>query len=56
MKLETPLIIKTRESLFSKLKRVITENYPYQVPEIVAFHIDRINKNYLNWLIKETDG
>ncbi|MCD6583882.1 MAG: divalent cation tolerance protein CutA [Candidatus Omnitrophica bacterium] len=35
---------------------MIAKNHPYRVPEIVAFHIDRIDRKYLNWLIKETGG
>lgn len=53
---ESLLLIKTKSRLFSKLKRCIQSNHPYSVPEIIAFEIDKINKEYLNWLNKETSG
>ena len=51
---EALLIIKTQEKLFSKLKKIIKENHPYTVPEIVGIKITKINEGYLDWLIKET--
>ena len=53
---EALLIIKTKKSQFSKLKRTITKNHPYSVPEIIAFEIDKINKPYRQWLYKEANG
>lgn len=53
---EALLIIKSREELFSRLKTAIEHNHPYEVPEIIAFNIDRINDAYLAWLNKETNG
>jgi periplasmic divalent cation tolerance protein len=50
---ETLLIIKTKNSLFTKLKKIIKTVHPYEVPEIIAFKIDKINKDYLKWLDKE---
>ena len=53
---ESLLMIKTRKSLFSKLKAAIKQAHPYAVPEIIAFDICKINKEYLNWLKKESRG
>lgn len=53
---EAVLVIKSREELFSRLKTAIEHNHPYEVPEIIAFNIDRINDAYLAWLNKETNG
>ena len=51
---ESLMIIKTKKSLFSKLKRVIKENHPYTVPEIVGIEATKVNKLYLDWINKET--
>lgn len=51
---EAILLIKTKTSLFNKLKKTIEKNHPYSVCEIIAFKIDRINSKYKNWLINET--
>lgn len=53
---ESIMIIKTKKNLFEKLKKTITENHPYDTPEIIGFEIDKINKKYLDWLKKETCG
>ncbi len=53
---EAILVIKTKKDLFTRLKKEIRANHPYEVPEIVAFNIDKINPEYLNWLKKEVDG
>ena len=53
---ESLLLIKTKSSLFSKLEKQIKANHPYKVPEIIGFEIDKINKEYNEWLNKETRG
>jgi len=53
---ESLLIIKTKETLFGKLKTLIKNNHPYEVPEIISFKIDSINQEYLNWLNKEANA
>ncbi len=53
---ETLLLIKTKTSNFLKLEKFIKSNHPYQVPEIIACKIDKINKTYLSWLVKESSG
>jgi periplasmic divalent cation tolerance protein len=53
---ESLLIIKTKSRLFPKLEKVIKSHHPYQVPEIIALTIDKVNKEYLNWLNKESSG
>lgn len=47
---ESLLIIKTKESLFHKLKTMIKNNHPYSVPEIIGFNISQIDNEYLRWL------
>ncbi|MFA5270901.1 MAG: divalent-cation tolerance protein CutA [Candidatus Omnitrophota bacterium] len=53
---EVILIIKTKETLFMKLKGLIRNNHPYKVPEIIGFKIDNINQEYLDWLNKEANA
>jgi len=53
---EALLVIKTKNSNFSKLEKLIKSIHPYIVPEIIAFKIDKINKKYFSWLIKESSG
>ncbi|HEC69787.1 MAG TPA: divalent-cation tolerance protein CutA [Candidatus Omnitrophica bacterium] len=48
------LVIKTRKSLFSKLKKIVERLHPYQVVEIIALPLADINKKYRDWLKKET--
>jgi len=51
---EALLIIKTKLSLFSDLERVVRQNHPYTVPEIIALPIARGFRPYLDWISKET--
>lgn len=50
---EQLLLIKTRATYFSRLRRFLEKNHPYSVPEIVAIPIAKGNKSYLEW-IKES--
>ena len=47
---EALLVIKTTDQVFGRLEKLIKDNHPYQVPEIIGFNVSRINKEYLNWL------
>ena len=38
-----------------KLKKIIAETHPYEVPEIAEIDITSINKPYLNWLTESTN-
>lgn len=53
---EAILIIKTKDSLFGKLKTLIKNNHPYEVPEVISFKIDQINQEYLDWVNKEANA
>jgi len=53
---ESLLFIKTKASLFNKLKKLIKNNHPYTVPEIIALEVDKINKEYSDWLSQEACG
>ena len=54
VKCEVLLTIKTLRCNFDKIKTLITELHPYNVPEIIALPIVECSKEYLQWLIHET--
>ncbi len=47
---EILLIMKTRKSLFLKVKESISRLHPYETPEIIALPIVEGNPAYLNWI------
>lgn len=50
------IFIKTRGELYDKVEKMVRDNHPYEVPEIVAIPIVEGSRDYLNWLRKETMG
>lgn len=50
---EMLLVIKTRRTLFKKLKNLIKKIHPYSVPEIIGLPIVTINEEYASWLREE---
>ena len=48
-------LIKTRGELYGALEDAIKENHSYETPEIIATPIVDGNKDYLNWIAKETE-
>lgn len=53
---EVILLIKTRSNLLEKqLIPRIQELHPYDLPEIIALPVLAGEKNYLDWVMKETD-
>lgn len=48
------MVIKTKESLFRKVEKAISDRHEYELPEIVATPIKRGNRDYLKWLRSET--
>ena len=48
-------IFKTTSKNKTKLKKIIAETHPYDVPEIAEIDVTSINKSYLNWLIESTN-
>jgi periplasmic divalent cation tolerance protein len=53
---EVLMVIKTRKALFKKLERLVKENHPYELPEIIAIPIVAGSPEYLNWINSETKG
>ncbi len=48
------LIIKTKQSNYSKLQKVILEMHSYDLPEIISINIDDGYPKYLDWIMKST--
>ena len=51
---EHVLFIKTRKDHFLRLEEKIRKLHPYDVPEIIALPIFIGNKEYLDWIDRET--
>lgn len=44
------LLIKTSSAHYSAIERFITDQHPYDSPEIIAFSIDNGLPDYLQWI------
>lgn len=51
---ETVLIAKTKDKLVEKLVSKVKEIHTYTCPCIIALPIEKGNKDYLEWINKET--
>lgn len=51
---EVLLIAKTIGARFNELKIYVSDNHPYDVPEIIALPIVDGHTPYLDWIINET--
>ena len=49
-------IIKTRKELYDRIESAILDLHPYEVPEIIALPIVAASKDYLDWLMSETES
>lgn len=47
-------LMKTRETLYEAVERRVREMHPYELPEIVAFNVERGLPGYLQWVRDET--
>ncbi|MAZ67068.1 MAG: divalent-cation tolerance protein CutA [Kangiellaceae bacterium] len=48
---EALLIIKTTQGKFNALEKRVTEQHPYDVPELIGFDVSNGHPPYINWLI-----
>ena len=48
-------LIKTQTTLFKKVETAIKKLHPYETPEIVAVPIIKGSREYLKWLVNETE-
>jgi periplasmic divalent cation tolerance protein len=46
--------IKTQNSLFSKVKKIIEKHHSYENPQIISSLIDRGSTKYLEWIESNT--
>jgi periplasmic divalent cation tolerance protein len=51
---ETPVAIKTRAELYTRVEAAILASHPYEFPEIVAVPISHALPRYLEWIAAET--
>jgi periplasmic divalent cation tolerance protein len=51
---ELVLFIKTRESLFDKVREKILDIHPYEVPEVISVKIEEGHIPYLRWISENT--
>jgi len=51
---EQLMMLKTRASLFQRVKQFVTENHPYQTPEIIELPIQQGHQPYLDWIRDNT--
>ncbi len=49
-------IMKSRESLYPEVEARIRRLHSYEVPEIVAFSVERVLPSYGKWVLCETGG
>ncbi len=47
------LVMKSDESQYPELERLIQASHPYDIPEIIATTISHLSEKYRNWLAKE---
>ncbi len=43
-------IIKTKKEKYEKIEKLIRENHPYEVPEIIMVSVEEGFEEYLNWI------
>lgn len=53
---EVPLFIKTTESRYPEVERLIRSLHPYELPEIVAVPAGRGLPGYLSWVTEATSA
>jgi periplasmic divalent cation tolerance protein len=51
---ESLLVIKTRATLFERLRETVVELHPYDVPEVIALPITAGHPAYLRWVEEST--
>ena len=51
---EVPVLIKTRAAIYDEVEAAIRGLHPYELPEIVAFPVERGLPEYLQWVSSET--
>lgn len=53
---ELLLMIKTKRTNFDKIRFLIEEQHPYNVPEVIALPVVNCSEEYMRWLVHETEA
>ncbi|MDY6955680.1 MAG: divalent-cation tolerance protein CutA [Pseudomonadota bacterium] len=53
---EFTLLFKTTAARYPELELFLVREHPHEVPEIIAWPIERGSSAYLDWVRRETDG
>lgn len=53
---EVGALLKTDVSKWKELKNAIRELHPYEIPMIVRFDLDKLNREYSEWMEKVLFG
>jgi periplasmic divalent cation tolerance protein len=53
---EFALILKTSEAQYETVESKIKEMHSYEVPCVVSIPVNRGNKEYIDWILKNADG
>lgn len=51
---EIPLLIKTTQTAYPNLEKMIRSSHPYELPEIIAVPVSAGLPAYLSWVTRET--
>jgi periplasmic divalent cation tolerance protein len=51
---EVPLLIKTTQTAYPRLEKLIREAHPYELPEIIAVSVTAGLPAYLDWVDQES--
>ena len=51
---EVPVVLKTRQELFTALAELINAAHVYETPAILASLPDQVNPDYADWVYAET--
>lgn len=51
---EVPVLIKTTRAAYPRLEKIIREQHPYELPEIIALPVEAGLPGYLGWVAQET--
>ena len=51
---ELLMMIKTKSTLFDRVRQAIKLTHPYNIPEIIALPIEQADSEYLEWINTET--
>jgi periplasmic divalent cation tolerance protein len=51
---EVPLLIKTTQTAYPRLEKLIREAHPYELPEIIAVSVTAGLPSYLDWVDQQS--